>query len=319
MNIIFTICSVNYLASAKCLRQSLNDKDPESKFIYIIADKINDQIKADYFEGVEYIEVEDLEIPNLNELISTYNIIEFNTAIKPFAVKYLAKKYNAKKIIYFDPDIIVFNSLDLFWTNLNNYDFIVTPHITEPITNELFYPHQQGALNTGVFNLGFIAININENTTEIINWWAYHMREHGHSNSSLGEFYDQKIMNLLPIFSDKLLIEKHSGCNVAGWNIHEREITKNNDGYLVNNKPLIFYHFSGLVSDPSVDLISKYNNLKLSQHASVKEIVSLYRDSLLKNDQKKLSQLNCAFDLKPNIHTTGKWQMFKHKIKTYFK
>jgi hypothetical protein len=101
--------------------------------------------------------------------------------------------------------------------------------------------------------------------------------------------------------------------------LNQESSTKNNDGYLVNNKPLIFYHFSGLVSDPSVDLISKYNNLKLSQHASVKEIVSLYRDSLLKNDQKKLSQLNCAFDLKPNIHTTGKWQMFKHKIKTYFK
>lgn len=319
MNIVFTICSVNYLAGAKVLWQSIFKNDPDSNFVCIIADKINGRVNVEYFEGVDQIEVEQLEIPDLHELIRNYNIIEFNTAIKPFAVKYLAKKYNAKKIIYFDPDIIVFNSLDLFWNNLNNYDFIVTPHITKPITNKTFYEHQKGALNTGVFNLGFIAININENTTEIINWWAYHMREHGHSNSSKGEFYDQKIMNLLPIFSDNLLIEKHPGCNVAGWNIHEREITKNNDGYLVNNKPLMFYHFSGLVSDPSVDLISRYNNLKLSQNTSVKEIVSLYRDSLSKNDQKKLSQLNCAFDLKPNIHTTSKWQMFKHKIKTYFK
>ena len=149
MNLIFTICSVNYLASAKCLWQSVKKTNSELKFIYVIADKINGRVDKNYFEGVDYVEVEDLDIPNLNELINTYNLIEFNTAIKPFAANYVNKKYSAQKLIYFDPDIIVFNSLDFIWENLNNYDFILTPHLTQPTIDDLFYQHQKGALNTG--------------------------------------------------------------------------------------------------------------------------------------------------------------------------
>lgn len=319
MNLIFTICSVNYLASAKCLWQSVKKTNSELKFIYVIADKINGRVDKSYFEGEDYVEVEDLDIPNLNELINTYNLIEFNTAIKPFAANYLNKKYSAQKLIYFDPDIIVFNSLDFIWENLNSYDFILTPHIIRPINNDLFYEHQKGALNTGVFNLGFIAINFNQNSKDIIDWWTYHMREHGHSNSIIGEFYDQKIMNLLPVFSDKVLIEKHPGCNVAGWNIHERELTKVNDTYFTNTKPLIFYHYSGFIFDPQAQLISKYNHLKTDHNIYIKELLDLYRKCLNNNNYTILSKLNCYFNLKPNIHNTTKWQMLKLKFKNYLK
>jgi hypothetical protein len=317
MNIVFTVCSVNYLASAKCLCQSIKFSNPSIKFIYVIADKINKRIEKQYFEGEEYIEVENLKIPNLNELVSTYNLIEFNTAIKPFAIKFLGEKYGTKKIIYFDPDIILFDKIDFIWNNLEHFDFIVTPHILNPIVNELFYNHQKGALNTGVFNLGFIAVNFNENSSPIIEWWCYHMINHGHSNSSIGEFYDQKIMNLLPIFSNKVLIEKHAGCNVAGWNIHERNISKIENKYLINNLPLIFYHYSGFIFDPASNLISKYNHLKRDFNSYIKEILQLYKENLKQNNHQKLSTLECAYDLMPNIHKIKRGQMLHYKIKKY--
>lgn len=86
MNLVFTICSVNYLASAKVLANSVLKTNNNVKFVYVIADKINGRVANKYFENIEYFEVEDLGIENLNELIDTYNVIEFNTAIKPFAV-----------------------------------------------------------------------------------------------------------------------------------------------------------------------------------------------------------------------------------------
>ena len=97
MNIIFTICSANYLASAKTLQQSVLMHNPGNKFIYIIADKINNRIPLEFFEGVEFIEAENLEIPYFTEILNNYNLTEFNTAIKPFAIEYLHKKYNAEK------------------------------------------------------------------------------------------------------------------------------------------------------------------------------------------------------------------------------
>lgn len=319
MNLIFTICSVNYLASAKVLANSLLQTNSDVKFVYIIADKINGRIPKEYFDNIDYVEVEDLAIEKLNQLIDTYNIIEFNTAIKPFAVKFLSKKYNSNKIVYIDPDIIVYHDLIEVFNNLDKYDFILTPHILSPILNDDFYAQQRGPLNTGVFNLGFIAINYNLESEKIIDWWAAHMINHGHCNSIIGEFYDQKIMNLLPIFSNKVLIEKNPGYNVAGWNIHEREITKINGNYFVNNTALVFYHYSGFVTNKSKKLISNYNHLTTEYNKYISEILELYEQALKTNNHSSLLKENCYYELKPNIHKTSRFQMLKYRVKKYFK
>lgn len=319
MNVVFTICSINYLASAKILANSVLQTNADVKFIYIIADKINDRLSNDYFNNIEYIEVEDLEIDNLKELIDTYNIIEFNTAIKPFAVKFLAQKFHTQKIVYLDPDIILFSSLKEVFTNLDKYDFILTPHILTPILEEKYYSHQKGVLNTGVFNLGFIAINYNATSEKIIDWWTLHMRTHGHCNSVVGEFYDQKIMNLLPIFSNKVLIEKNAGYNVAGWNIHEREISKIEGKYFINSSPLCFYHYSGFVKDKSSNLISNYNDLKTDFNEYISEILDLYRVGLKSNNHNSLLKENCYYHLKPNIHKSSKFKIYKHKLSKWLK
>jgi len=318
MNIIFTICSANYLASAKTLQQSVLMHNPGNKFIYIIADKINNRIPLEFFEGVEFIEAENLEIPYFTEILNNYNLTEFNTAIKPFAIEYLHKKYNAEKFIFFDPDIIVFKNVDFIWDHLNTYDFIVTPHLLEPIVNEEFYHHQVAALNTGIFNFGFVAFNYSNNTEKIISWWKHHMINHGHSNSIIGEFYDQKIMNLLPIYTDKLLILKNPGCNVAGWNVHERTITKTNNGYLVNNTELIFYHYSGFIFDNSSNFISKHNNLKIENNKFIKEILDLYRNGLKQNQHETLVNLKCYYKLKPDIHRSNRFSIIIHKLSKLF-
>jgi lipopolysaccharide biosynthesis glycosyltransferase len=289
--------------------------NPGLKFVYILADKINGRVSADFFGACDYIEAEELNIQNIEDLVNTYNIIEFNTALKPFAITYLKKKYNASKIIYFDPDIIVFGKLNELISNLDNYDFIVTPHILTPIVNDEYYQHQQGALNTGIFNLGFIAVNYNESSRAIIDWWCFHMRDHGHSNSLLGEFYDQKIMNLLPVFSEKLLIEKNPGYNVAGWNIHERVITKSNNEFLVNGMPLIFYHYSGAILENRSTLVSTYNNLKVTPTLS--ELLDLYKKKLYDNDYFKMKTIACHYDLKPNIHKASRIQILKYKLKKF--
>lgn len=319
MNIVFTICSVNYLASAKALYQSVVASDAQCKFVFIIADKINGRVKPSYFENAEVIEAHELGISFLDELTKTYNISEFNTAIKPYAIKFMHSKFNCSKFIFLDPDILVFHSLNKIWDNLNTFDFIVTPHHLEPITDPKFYAQQIGTINTGIFNFGFLALNYNLNTEKIINWWAFHMREHGHSNSLIGEFYDQKIMNLLPIFSDKLLIEKDPGYNVAGWNIHERKITGSNGQYKVNGSALVFFHFSGFLFENPKSLVSKYNSLSLKEQPSITEIHQLYRSKLTANDHIEYQKLSCAYPLQPDRHRTGRLAMFKHKITRLFK
>jgi hypothetical protein len=202
---------------------------------------------------------------------------------------------------------------------LNENDFVVTPHILQPITDDAFYGHQVGALNTGIFNLGFIALNYNESSVKILHWWEKHMIEHGHCNSQIGEFYDQKIMNLLPVYSDKLHILKDPGCNVAGWNVHERKISGSAGKYFSNDSPLMFYHYSGFVNDKTKKLVSKYNSLKVEDNSALAEILDKYRKSLHENGNEQLISLKCLYDLKPDIHRADRFTVFSYKISKFFK
>jgi len=287
-------------------------------FVYIITDKINDRINWSSFDNSDYFEIEEMGIENLNHLIENYNIIEFNTAIKPTAFKFLSKRYNASKIVYFDPDILVFNSLNDLWLNLDNYDFILTPHILKPIYNNLYYVHQVSALNTGVYNLGFMAVNYNETSKTIIDWWEFHMKNHGHNNVLKGEFYDQKIMNLLPIYTNKLLVEKKFGYNVAGWNIHERNITKVKNVYYANNEQLVFYHYSGVDKNMNKNRVSNYNDIVAETGSPLFELLNLYRMGLIDFEDDKFSKYECYYKFSPNIHKNNRWHLLIFRLRKIF-
>jgi alpha-N-acetylglucosamine transferase len=48
---------------------------------------------------------------------------------QPSCFKYV-EKFSPDACIYFDPDILVFNSLDTIYDKLQQHSIIVTPHIT---------------------------------------------------------------------------------------------------------------------------------------------------------------------------------------------
>ncbi len=309
-NLIFTICSINYLPFAKTLFESIYEYNKNIKFVYVVCDKLTNNFDFSFFGKQEYIQIEDMSIPYFKELLTNYNIIEFNTSVKPYAFKYLSKKYNVSKIMYLDPDIYVTGSLDLVWEELNAFDFLLTPHHIKPIVKKEDYFFQKGALNTGVFNLGFFACTINPTTIEIINWWEQHMINHGHCNSVNGEFYDQKILNLLPIHSEGVKIMKHFGLNVAPWNLHERKLSVQNNSYYSNQQELIFFHFSGFLFSTKT-----LKNVVTKNDAVLNELLETYASKLTKNNYSTLSKINCYYNLQPNIHRDSRLKIWLFKFK----
>jgi hypothetical protein len=54
---------------------------------------------------------------------------------------------------------------------------------------------------------------------------------------------------LLPAFTDSFHITRDSGCNVAYWNLRQRQLTLEGDQWLVDGGPLRFFHFSSINID----------------------------------------------------------------------
>lgn len=300
MKIAFTICSNNYLAQAKILGDSLLEKNPNYKFVIGLCDELSDEIDYSFFENIEIIPVSQINIYCLDDIIKKYDIIELNTSIKPSFFKYLISKYEKlDTIIYFDPDIQIFNKLILLEKYLEMDDILITPHILNPIPVDDFQPSENLFLNYGVYNLGFLALNPKtQNAINLLDWWEDKTLKIGFNRVLDGLFVDQLWINLAPIFFNNVKVLKEYGFNVAPWNLHERNsIHKNDNDYIMNdNSQLVFYHFSSY-SYKKPELFSKYynryNSIVLSKE--IFELYNQYHNKLIESKIAFFSEIKCHY------------------------
>src|SRR5450759_492870 len=291
--IVFTICSNNYLAQALTLGESLIRFNSEYRFIIGLVDRKSRDIDLNI--PYEIIEVEDLKIPGFNDMIFRYNIIELNTAVKPFYFNYLFEKYNATEIVYLDPDIQVFTPLTGLENELKNYDIIITPHITMPL-NDHKTQFEEDFLNSGLYNLGFIAIKNSQTGKNMIQWWGNRLRYKAFIDFKHGLFTDQIWINFVPLFFENVKIYNNPGYNLAYWNLHERVLTKKGNRYFINSfYPLVFYHFSGYDS-LNPEIMSRYQDrFSFDNKPDLKPLFNDYSQLLFKNDFNNLINHQCYY------------------------
>lgn len=245
---VYVYTSINgaYLANARILAQSVKKHHPDWYFVLLYSDANDITINwaAEPFDEVLF--AHKLPIGNFRSWAFKYNVIELCTAVKGLAAQYLFDEKGAEKVIYLDPDTVVFSKMDEVVNLLDKHIAILTPHITDAESSEEgIFSHEMAALKHGTFNLGFYAFNNSKESRVFLDWWAYRIQHYAYADFEKGLFTDQKWCNLVPYLFENICILTSKSYNVATWNIKNRKITKANDQWLVNNELLKFYHFSG--------------------------------------------------------------------------
>ena len=252
-----TIISKNYLALARTLADSFHRFHPEMPFFVLLVDEVEDYFKPED-EKFYLVGIDELNIPDINSFCFKYNILELNTAVKPYFLLRLFEKYCLNKLIYFDPDILITEKVSHLFELLDTYSVILVPHITEPIEDS-FKPSELDLLQAGTYNLGFIALAGIPTTRRLLSWWQKRVYEEGLLAPARGMHVDQKWIDLVPGLFENVLILREPGYNVAYWNLHSRILSILDGHITVNGEPGYFFHFSGF--DPlNISLISKHQN-----------------------------------------------------------
>lgn len=290
----------NYLAFARALAASYLQHHPDHRFFVLIVADVQDRslFATELFEPVLLSEI---GLADLRGEAMKYDILELNTNVKPAFLQYLFRVYSLDQLVYLDPDIYVYAPLEpVFRTLTEGSVATLTPHITTPIADDLL-PGEQDHLYNGTYNLGFVAFRRCQEADRMLAWWSDRCLALGFSEGRTGLFVDQKWMNLAPgLFADVAIL-RDPGCNMAYWNLHERQLTLTAGEHLVQHpygEParLRFFHFSGI--DPAdKDGLSRHTNrFALRDRPDLQGLFAAYRDALRHTAEEQLQAVPYGFD-----------------------
>jgi hypothetical protein len=295
---IFTSITANYLPKAAALAHSVKRVHPEATFHIVLSDRMPHcppHVTA-AFDSI--ISIESLPIENLPSWIFKHRLVELCTAVKGAAFQHIADRFGAERIFYFDPDIVLSNRLDRLWHMLDRHSILLTPHQSVPDTElEAIVDNEVCSLRHGVYNLGFLAVRMTGEGRRFIDWWAERLRHLCYDDVAGGLFTDQRWVDLAPAFFDEIAIVRDPEFNVATWNLTHRRATGHAPyDILINDRPMVFYHFSGFDSGAQRIMLERYG-----AHSPVLfELREWYLARCEELGQSSLGKLECRYNVFDN-------------------
>ncbi|WP_084181322.1 glycosyl transferase [Polaromonas glacialis] len=289
-----TICSINYIGKALVLIDSYVKYHPEHGIYLILVDRKSEDVIIDR-PGLNVIWAEDLGIQDFLKYAFTYDVIEFNTNVKPTALKFLLKKHEIA--VYLDPDIKIYAPLDPVFDALKNgASLVVTPHCNTPILDGC-KPDDLDLLKFGAFNLGFVGVSRCQEGLAFLDWWSDRCLGHGFYEPQLGLGVDQKWVGLAPCYFPSMQVLHDSGLNVAFWNLHERQLTSHDGIWFVNETTLLrFVHFSSFNENKPEVVAKKQTRFESGSRPDFSSIAEVYASELLRNASEAFSRHRYTFD-----------------------
>lgn len=292
--LVFSSFTFSYLNRARVLYQTLRRFHPDWELVALITDEpppgFSVDLEQEPFDRIVW--ARDLGIPQFDSWLFQHDVVEACTAVKgPFMLQACAT--GADAVIYLDPDIALFGSLEPLERLLEDHDILLTPHLIDPNDDPAaILDNDISASRTGIFNLGFVAIRTSGEGARFARWWSDRLLSYCFDDIPNGLFVDQRWCDHVPALFDKVKVLRDPGYNVASWNLSRRRLAVEKDGsILVNGKPLRFWHFTKL--GPLGDVMTKKY---AGENFPVYEIWSWYKQQVAKATDLAIPQRWWAYD-----------------------
>jgi glycosyltransferase involved in cell wall biosynthesis len=243
---VCTVASKNYLAYLRVFSRSFRHHHPDIP-IYVL---LTDQIEGCFNPAEEPFEMIPLQaldnIPDPWTFFFKYSALELNTAVKPYFFETLFRRYGLQKLIFCDPDMVFYSSMDEAWQALEDHPLLLTPHITVPY-GDTSYPGELEISRAGLFNLGFLGLSNSSKTMDFLGWWQHKLYDQCYMDPTQGLFVDQKWAGFAMVLVEGTQILRNPSYNMAYWNLHQTQHQMDFRGGRLfwQGKPAVSFHFSG--------------------------------------------------------------------------
>ncbi len=238
---VFTVCTTHHVHRARVLMASVKEHLPEAQRYVMLADPLQgrfDPAQED-FNTVEPMALPGVEDwPRLRFLIPPSGLC---CVLKPIGALHVLATSAADAVIYLDADTWVLDRPESLLAAVDRHAVVLTPHCVRVSEHPLIATE---TMRSGAFNAGVFAVRRDPVAKEFLTWWGANMLDP--AKMSLAWNYDQGWLNLAPTAFPDLHVLRDPGCNVAFWNLHEREISASPvpPGIRAVDRPVSLFHFS---------------------------------------------------------------------------
>ena len=212
-----TIIARNYSPFARVLADSFFAHHPDGTFtVLIIDDEGREFVPED--PRIDWRRLSDIGIERteIHRLAGIYDVTELATAVKPQLLLRLLDE-GKDSVVYLDPDIRIFDSLDEVPSLAARHAIVLTPHTLQPFPRDGRRVDGLFVLAAGAYNLGFIAVG--RDARPFLDWWWQSTRREALNDVARMMFTDQRWVDFVPSFFEHHIL-KDPTYNVAYWNLH---------------------------------------------------------------------------------------------------
>jgi hypothetical protein len=251
MNDIFcTYLDHNYLSRATVMIASLRRFMPDVRlYILSLSDSCTKMLRELNLPNVEIVPLAAIEeaYPELVAVKPERTLIEYYFTLSPFLPHYLFGNTTADRITYIDADLYFYTSPQPVLDSLADASVAITPH--------RFSFEYRNHVVFGLFNVAWISYRRSAEGLECLNTYKADCAAWCYDRLEDGRFGDQKYLDSWPSRYPSLKIITHKGVNLAIWNANGYMIRTKNDLIMIDEDPLVFYHFAStqMKPDGSVD------------------------------------------------------------------
>lgn len=233
----------NYLVRGLALINSLraNSEGDWQLFVVCMDHQSRNVLERFALPNVVTFSIEQIEAadPELVAAKDDRNRIEYLWTTTPAIILWLIENHPEIDVLtYLDADLYFYSSPEPIFSEFQGASVLIHEH--------RYSPELKAMEINGKYNVGLLCFRNDERSRCTLHWWRERCIESCHHDLKTGKCGDQVYLNDWPERFSGVHVLQHRGAGVAPWNVDQFALRKENGRILVQEAPLIFYHFHSL-------------------------------------------------------------------------
>jgi hypothetical protein len=187
---------------------------------------------------VSLLKLSDLERddPPLRQVKTNRSLLEYYFTCTPSLPLFILRREPMVDLItYLDSDLFFFSSVEPLFDEIQNKSIAIIAHRF----SEAFRKWEWN----GIYNVGWVTFRGDDNGLSCLRWWRERCLEWCYDRIEDNRFADQKYLDDWPTRFQNVIVLQHKGANLAPWNVGNYKLSIRDRTILVDDQPLIFFHF----------------------------------------------------------------------------